>query len=184
MSIHRSRSQNHLGPQGNTAQRQAETQDSVEFDQPIPRKPRRNRRAKTDRGLPPDAELFKLAADYCEHQAKLWPQLAKRGLLPSASPETISAMVADLKSVTGPVTSTHGLVPSSQKLCLKIGGSYNRYSCDNSSPTSINDQLVDANSKGMRGKAVHPVVVHFLRLLGEWAGFVSTRLRVVQGDSP
>jgi hypothetical protein len=106
-------------------------------DGPLPRRTRQLRRAKADRGLPPDTELTTLAADYCDHQAKLWPQLAKRGLLPSVSPEALAAMVADFKERhrTGRVDPR--IVPEFQKLCPKIGGSYNRYSCDNSSPTSI-----------------------------------------------
>jgi DNA invertase Pin-like site-specific DNA recombinase len=125
-------------------------------DGPLPRRTRQLRRAKADRGLPPDAELTTLAADYCDHQAKLWPQLAKRGLLPSVSPETLAAMVVDFKERhrTGRVDPR--IVPGFPKLCPKFGGSYNRYSCDNSSPTSINDQLVNSLRKACEEKRFVP----------------------------
>jgi len=48
------------------------------------------------------------------------------------------------------------VVPEFQKLCPKIGGSYNRYSCDNSSPTSINDQMVNSLRKAREEKRFIP----------------------------
>jgi hypothetical protein len=40
-----------------------------------------------------------------------------------------------------------GIAEAFFKYCTKFGGNYDRFSCDNSSPTSINDQLVNALAK-------------------------------------
>jgi DNA invertase Pin-like site-specific DNA recombinase len=116
------------------------------LDGPLPRPARQRRRAKADRGLPPDHELARLATEYLGRQRKHWPDLVKAGLLPDG-PDAIAAMVEDFKSRhrTGEADPTP--LEALRKLPLKLAGSYNRYSCDNSSPTSIVDQMVHALDK-------------------------------------
>jgi hypothetical protein len=59
------------------------------FATPLPRPKRRPRRAKADRGLPPDEELGKLAAAYLERQRRLWPKVTAAGLLPEPQSEIV-----------------------------------------------------------------------------------------------
>lgn len=116
-------------------------------DSPLPRPQRQRFRARSERGLPADAELARLAHEYLQRQHKNWPKLAQSNLLPSISDDVVAQMVEDFKSRhrTGQVDSN--LLNSARELNLKLAGSYNRYSCDLSSPTSILDQLVHALDK-------------------------------------
>jgi hypothetical protein len=68
-----------------------------DLDAPLPRARRRRNRAKTDRGLPPDEEIEKLAVAYLERQRKHWPDVAKAGLLPTGAANEIRDMVDDFK---------------------------------------------------------------------------------------
>src|SRR5262249_19251780 len=109
----------------------------------FPRPKRRRRRAKSDRGLPPDQELADLARAYLQSQRKLWPKLADSVLLPEASREVVDVMVADFKDAhlcapvdIGPVTKFLDSGP-------KLAGNYDRYSAEQSNPKSIIDQLIN-----------------------------------------
>jgi hypothetical protein len=117
------------------------------FDQPLPRPKRQRRRAKADRGLPPDKELQQLATEYLRVQRKHWPNMVNAGLLPAISDDVVTTMVEDFKHRhrTGQVDPAplRGFL----KFCAKLAGDYNRYSCDNSSPTSIIDQMVNGLNK-------------------------------------
>lgn len=114
---------------------------------PLPRPKRRPRRAKEDRGLPPDKELADLAQAYLERQRKHWPDIAQAGLLPEPGEEVICQMIEDfkLRHRGGKVDPTS--VEAFLRFAPKLGGNYNRYSCDNSSPLSIIDQMVNAVDK-------------------------------------
>lgn len=116
-------------------------------DMPLPRHKRRPRRARADRGLPPDEELSRLAEEYLTRQRKHWPELVKAGLLPEPTPAVVRQMVDDFKvrHRTGEVEIT--AVAPYAKAVPKLAGDYNRYSCDNSNPTSILDQMVKALEK-------------------------------------
>jgi hypothetical protein len=115
---------------------------------PLPRPARHPRKSKADRGLPPDEEeLATLATAYLERQRKLWPKLVDAGLLPEPSPAVVRHMVEDFKHRhrAGDVD-VAGVLPFA-KFCRKLAGSYSRYSCDNSSPTSVLDQMVNCLKK-------------------------------------
>lgn len=117
------------------------------LDAPMPRPARARRRDKSDRGLPPDAEIARLATKYLLVQSKLWPAVVKADALPAMSDAAIAEMVADFKQRhrTGIVDAER--LRGFYKLCGRLAGGYNRYSCDNSSPTSIIDQMVKSLEK-------------------------------------
>ena len=116
-------------------------------DGPLPRGKRQRQRAKADRGLPPDKDLRDLASEYLKVQAKHWPKLVEAGLLPTIDDAVIDAMVEDfkLRHRTGQVDPEP--LQRLLKHCPKLAGDYNRYSCDNSSPKSIVDQMVNSLDK-------------------------------------
>ena len=116
-------------------------------DQPLPRPKRKRRRSRSERGLPPDQELITLAKTYLELQHKLWPEMVKDGLLPGPTPDLLTEMVDNFKSrhKTGRADATS--IQCFKKYCAKLAGLYTRYSCDNSSTTSILDQTVNCLRK-------------------------------------
>jgi len=91
-----------------------------------------------------DQELLQLARVYLEHQRKSWPAIEKAGLLPVPTAPVLQLMVEDFKNRhrTG-VIDPHATDPF-HRYAEKFGGNYNRYSCDNSDPKSIADQMVKA----------------------------------------
>jgi hypothetical protein len=101
---------------------------------PLPRAVRRRKRAKEDRGLPPDKEIFQLASSYLEVQRKNWRQLADYGLLPEPTPSVLQEMVDDFKQRhrTGLVNPDQ--IAAIERLFVNLGGTYSRYSWDNSKP--------------------------------------------------
>lgn len=113
-----------------------------------PRATRKRKRTAEERGLPPDAELTRLADLYLEIQHRHWPKLVKSGLLPQQTPQVLKEMVANYKNrhKTG-----HVNVPLILTLFKAIvscfAAAYARYSCDNSSPTSILDQVASILNK-------------------------------------
>jgi DNA invertase Pin-like site-specific DNA recombinase len=113
-----------------------------------PRPKRRKSRAREDRGLPPDVEIAALAKAYLERQRTLWPAFAASGLLPVPEPEVIAAMVENFKQRHRgwkPTTFDSSL---GRDIFASVGGFYGRYSCDNSTPNSIIDQMVNGLDKG------------------------------------
>jgi DNA invertase Pin-like site-specific DNA recombinase len=111
-----------------------------------PRRGSRRRKSKSERGLPADSELKELARVYLDTQRTHWPDLVQRGILPEPSEAVLEEMAGDFKRrhngehptpVPVIVLSTSG----------RLGASYSRFSCDNSNPHSIADQLVKEISK-------------------------------------
>lgn len=113
---------------------------------PLPRPQRRKRRSTADRGLPPDEDLAGLATAYLERQRQGWPAIVKAGLLPEMQLNVIAEMVDSFKQRhrSGKVD-VEAVRPFLQY--AKLGGDYNRYSCENSNPHSILDQMVKALDK-------------------------------------
>lgn len=114
---------------------------------PLPRPKRRRMRSKADRGLPDDVELVRLATAYLDKQRKLWPKLADAGLLPVPSPEVIPQMVDDFKERHRGTAARPDSLQQFKTCCSKQAGAYLRFSCDNSNPTSILDQMTKALDK-------------------------------------
>jgi hypothetical protein len=73
--------------------------------------------------------------------------VVEAGLLPEPTEKAIQQMVADFKHRhrTGKVELEQ--VQPYARIVLKLGGNYDRYSCGNSSATSILDQMVKALEK-------------------------------------
>ena len=109
----------------------------------LPRPVRKRRRASEERGLPPDQQLIDLAKSYLEQQSQHWPELAEAGILKPPTDATLKEMVRDYKQRHGsdnlPTDAAGPLADRNQPLA----GGYCRYSCDNSQPTSIVDQLTN-----------------------------------------
>ncbi len=110
----------------------------------LSRAKRKRRRARADRGLPPDLTLESLARTYLERQRQHRPELATAGILPEAKNDAIRGMVDDFKRRhrTG-IVKQDDIRPFVER-GLDLAGNYNRFSCDNSSPLSIEDQMVNA----------------------------------------
>lgn len=113
-----------------------------------PRAPRKRKRNSSERGLASDADLASLARTYLEVQHRLWPALVTQGVLSAMTDDVIQQMVAHYKEchqsqrldVTTAMDRSNGIQ-------LKLAAAYARYSCDNSSPTSIVDQMVNCLHK-------------------------------------
>ncbi len=129
------------------AMQRGETRNEAKLGIPLPRPKRRRTRSKADRGLPDDADLARLATVYLEKQRKLWPELAEAGLFPAPSPEVIQQMVEDFKARHRGVAASVDSLQPFKAYRSKLAGSYNRYSCDNSNPTSISDQMANSLDK-------------------------------------
>jgi DNA invertase Pin-like site-specific DNA recombinase len=110
---------------------------------PLPRPDRRRRRDKADRGLPSDEDLKTLARAYLDRQRQHWRELFERGFLAEPTPEVLSEMVENFKKRHRSGKCEGGCAGKIAAVVTKLGGSYCRYSCDNSSPTSIVDQLMN-----------------------------------------
>ena len=132
---------------GSTDDDAEQGRSSASEDAPLPRPKRRARRAKADRGLPPDEQLANLARAYLDRQGKHWPEMVQAGLLPQATDDIVHRMVEDFKQRHRRGTVEVESVCVFEKFCLKFGGNYNRFSCDNSSPLSIIDQMVNVLDK-------------------------------------
>ena len=124
--------------------------------EPLARSQRQPRRQKADRGLPADEELVKLARVFLERQRKLWPKLATLALFPEPTPEVLAQMIVDFKHRHRSGKIDFDAVLPFTKFGAKLAGSYNRYSCENSSPTSVLDQLVNSLNKAQAEERLIP----------------------------
>jgi DNA invertase Pin-like site-specific DNA recombinase len=122
----------------------------------LPRPPRQNRRPKEVIGLPSDEELRKLATEYLTIQRKNFPELARQRLLPTPTEEIIAAMVQDFKQRHGGTPIDPERLSAYRRLKMAFGGSYARYSCDNSKPSSILDQTRNNLNKAASEKCFLP----------------------------
>jgi len=111
----------------------------VNFQSTFPSSPGRRRR-REERGLPSDEGLRNLAQTYLETQHRLWPELVVSGHLPAITANIIADMASRFKQAflakTVPLLANPaGTLPAS------LAASYLRYSCDNSNPCSLDQQL-------------------------------------------
>lgn len=103
---------------------------------------RRPLRKPQDRGLPSHADLVKLAKAFLDHQHSHWEELASQGHLPPNTPEHTEQMATDY---TARFRSGHIQHPEFGSKGLyswrAVAACYLRYSCENSNPRSLDDQL-------------------------------------------
>ena len=120
--------------------------DEIRNDDLQPRPKRKRNRKSSDRGLPPDAEIRRLTKAYLKTQWELWPELANSEMLPKSSDAIIERMVEEYKQRhrTGRLTTDAANLFKEYGQEVLMGTVYCRYSCDNSSPLSIIDQLHNA----------------------------------------
>ncbi|HCO22542.1 MAG TPA: hypothetical protein DIT97_05565, partial [Gimesia maris] len=136
--------------ENHSSNQQTNQENEKPVDQPLPRPKRKRRRSRSERGLPPDQELIALAKTYLELQHKLWPEIVKAGLLPEPVSEVLTEMVENFKSRHQTGRADETAVQCFKKYCGKLAGLYTRYSCDNSSVTSILDQTVNCLRKAQQ----------------------------------
>ncbi len=117
---------------------------------------RRGRRRKIDRGLPDESSRQDLARTYLEHQTRLWPELVASGLLPSASDAVIQPMADGLERrfLEGTIEAPDW-GPAGQP-SVQIGAAYLRFSCDNSNPRSLDQQLKNVLERAARDRVFIP----------------------------
>lgn len=107
------------------------------------------------RGLAERHDIESLAVTYLEEQTKHWPDLAKSGILPRATPKTLTAMAerferAYVSSSPLPFDASH--IPSG----IDLATVYTRYSDANSNPRSLNQQLLNALTGAARNRQFVP----------------------------
>ncbi len=120
---------------------------SHRHDGALPRPQRKRKRNKDDRGLPPDKELVRLAQHYLAEQHRHWPELVAQGLLPEATPAVLAEMVQDFKARHRGEAVPKDAVGAFLRTVKLLAGLYGRYSCENSDPLSILDQMTNCLCK-------------------------------------
>ncbi len=106
------------------------------------------------RGLPDEQALFDLAGTYLDLQHQHWPELASQGLLPPNTPEATEAAAEGFRQ-----RFIQAEAPPVDPACLPcglIGAAYLRYSCDNSNPRSLAQQLRNVLDRARRENAFIP----------------------------
>ena len=109
-----------------------------------------------DKGLPDAKSRRDLARTYLEIQARCWSQLLESGVLPSADEEHIDLFAEEFqkKFLSGEVEAFRTDLESPP--WQEIGEVYLRYSCDNSKPRSLDQQLRNALEGAARDKVFVP----------------------------
>lgn len=118
-------------------------------------KPRRGRRkARAERGLPDAQARLDLAATYLELQHARWPELAEGGELPPATEASAGVLAEEFRErfVSGGPPETEPVAPDG----ATVGGAYLRYSCDNSNPRSLAQQLRNVLERAARDQVYIP----------------------------
>lgn len=117
----------------------------------------RGRRPSPDRGLPEDTALRDLARTYLEIQCKLWPELISSEILTSASDKAaIQRLAEDFKQRFLPDNAVPLADATPSTPCDELGSAYLRYSCDNSNPRSLDQQLRNVLERARRDDVFIP----------------------------
>ena len=128
---------------------------NVAGDQGFPGK-RRGRPRKNDRGLPGAGARRDLARTYLEIQAKLWPEYVASGLVPAVSEAAIQQMADSLERrfLSGCIDAPDWGAAGPPE--VELGGAYLRYSCSNSNPRSLDQQLLNELERAARDRVFIP----------------------------
>ncbi len=117
---------------------------------------RRGRPRKNDRGLPAAEPRRELARTYLEVQSKQWPEYVASGLIPESS-EAVRQQMADSlerRFMTGCIEAPDWGAAGPPE--VELGGGYVRYSCDNSNPRSLDQQLKNVLERAGRDRVFIP----------------------------
>ncbi len=117
---------------------------------------RRGRPRKNDRGLPDAEPRRELAQTYLEIQSTLWPDYVASGLIPESSEAVIQQMADSLERrfLTGCIEAPDWGAANPPE--VELGGGYVRYSCDNSNPRSLDQQLKNVLERAGRDRVFIP----------------------------
>jgi hypothetical protein len=96
---------------------------------------KKRRKAPEERGLPSDKALCDLAGSYLKDQIKLWPEKARSSELPKITKRNLARMARDSKRR---FLGSLAIVVDED---AELGAAYVRFSDDNSSVRSLNQQL-------------------------------------------
>lgn len=109
-----------------------------------------------DKGLPDEKALLDLARTYLEIQHRLWPALVACKLLPALGEAEIEELAAAFRErfLKGKIERFQPEIDSPP--WLEIGAAYVRYSCDNSNPRSLDQQLRNALERAAQDKVFIP----------------------------
>lgn len=116
----------------------------------------RGHRARDDRGLPDHDALIDLAKTYLETQHRLWPELVAIGVLPPLKEEATISLADSFRRrfLAGQIDLTP--LPDTCPHWDDLGSEYLRYSCDNSNPRSLPQQLQLGLERAKRDKVFIP----------------------------
>lgn len=121
------------------------------------RNPRRaDAKPKHERGLPEPQTIRDLAATYLEVQHRLWSDTAAKGALPANTPAVIDDLAQQFKDRFIDLSWRPGAVGPGRLQGASIALTYLRYSCDNSNPRSLPQQLRNCLERARRDGAFIP----------------------------
>lgn len=109
-----------------------------------------------DKGLPDEKSRRDLARTYLEVQGRLWPDLVVLGLLPPPDEENVNRLA---EQFTGRFLSATVRVFQASLIDRpwnELAEAYLRYSCDNSNPRSLDQQLVNILEHAARDRVFIP----------------------------
>lgn len=107
-------------------------------------------RKKADKGLPDEAARKDLARTYIELQRRLWPQLIRSKFLPVRSDKSIDTLADQFRERFVGDGVPHFEAPPDADWWKWLGAAYLRYSCDNSNPRSLDQQLKNVLERAAR----------------------------------
>lgn len=102
---------------------------------------RGQRKVRSVRGLPDEQTLREMAELYLEFQTKAWPKLARKGVFPAKSAASVSRTAAEFSARFCDQNWKPVLPEMLRGSGIEVAEVYLRYSCDNSNPRSLPQQL-------------------------------------------
>ena len=149
------------------------------IDAPLPRCRRKPRRARADRGLPPDEELAKLASAYLEFQRKRWPDIVAAGLLPALDENAIRGMVADFKIAPPHRQSGSGVCGALPQVLQKTRRCLREVLLRQQQPAFDRRPIDQHSGEGRWSRLLCALAVHFRRLLDQRLGCLAARIYLI-----
>lgn len=112
-------------------------------------------RKKADKGLPDEAARKDLARTYIDLQRRLWPELVRTKLLPQATTKSVTEMADQFRDlyIGDDPPPEYSVTP---KFWQRLGAAYLRYSCENSNPRSLDQQLKNVLESAAHDKVFIP----------------------------